>query len=79
MFHVKQYLEWTRIPTIRRDDDADTNRKEAIDVQIWTLPHTIVLSYDDKGYKKIKKKRIYRKKRRKILAPKKHANMLTLR
>lgn len=34
MFHVKQYLEWTRIPTIRRDDDADTNRKEAIDVQI---------------------------------------------
>ena len=69
MFHVKQYLEWTKVLTIGGDDDADTDRK-AIDVQIWTLPHTIVLSYNDKGYKKIKKKQIHRKKKRKTLAPK---------
>lgn len=68
MFHVKQYLEWTWVLMIRWD--ADTDRREAIDVQIWTLPHTIVLSYNDRGYKKIKKKRIYRKKKRKTLAPK---------
>lgn len=52
MFHVKQYLERTRVLTTRGGDDKDTDRKEAIDVHTQAVPQIIVLSCNDKGYKK---------------------------
>lgn len=52
MFHVKQYLERTRVLTTRGGDDADTDRKEVIDVHTQAVPQIIVLSCNDKGYKK---------------------------
>lgn len=73
MFHVKQYLERTRVLTTRGGDDADTDRKEAIDVHTQAVPQIIVLSCNDI---KNEKKRIYKKKKRKTLALKtcKHVN-----
>lgn len=76
MFHVKQYLERTRVLTTRGGDDADTDRKEVIDVHTQAVPQIIVLSCNDKGYKKWKKK-IYKKKKRKTLALKTCKNVNT--